>query len=88
MGATKVHWEATLVGRPALNDSSPVRGDLVFATNDRSKTIEFDVLPDDIPEVREVSGAFLLVARQVYGSQSSVQNVSWSLCHRGSLLGG
>ena len=58
-GATEVHWEATHNGVLASNDTSPTQGDLVFATDDRTKTIEFNILPDNKSEVLEVSVLFV-----------------------------
>ena len=39
----------------ANDDIEPVDGDLVFAQGEDTKTINFNVKPDSIPEILEVS---------------------------------
>lgn len=53
-GGSEVYWEARLNDALATDDITPVQGRLVFAQGVSSRDIEFDVKPDDIPEVLEV----------------------------------
>ncbi len=54
-GGSRIHWEARLEGVLANDDVEPVEGDLVFAQGETSKSINFNVKPDDTPETLEVS---------------------------------
>ena len=54
-GGSRVHWEALLNGVLASADIEPVDGDLIFAQGEDAKTINFNVKPDAIPEIVEVS---------------------------------
>lgn len=54
-GGSRIHWEARLSGVLASDDITPVEGDLVFAQGESSHNIVFDVQPDSVPEVLEVS---------------------------------
>ena len=42
-------------GSPVSSDVLPVSGTLQFVTNVRQQTIQLSVLPDELPEVTEVS---------------------------------
>ena len=59
-GGSRVHWEARLDGVLANDDIEPVDGDLVFAQGEDTKTINFNVKPDSIPEILEVSDHIIL----------------------------
>ena len=54
-GGSSIHWEARLDGVLASDDITPVQGDLVFPQGQSSRDIIFDVKPDAVPEVLEVS---------------------------------
>lgn len=73
-GGFRVHWEARLNGVLATVDITPVQGDLVFAQGVSSRDVEFDVIPDSIPEVLEVKRFSLNSYRRVWFTSPSLRS--------------
>ena len=55
MGVVAVIWEARVNGALAVNDVFPTGGTMFFLSDDDSQTFTLNILPDDVPEEREVS---------------------------------
>ncbi|XP_071506649.1 adhesion G-protein coupled receptor V1-like [Diadema antillarum] len=52
-GVVAVEWQATIDGELAIDDVIPTGGTLYFVSSDVTRTFTLNILPDDIPEVRE-----------------------------------
>lgn len=55
IGTVAVQWRATVNGKLAEGDIRPTSGEVKFAPGETMKTIKIEILPDDVPEITEVT---------------------------------
>lgn len=54
IGTVVVKWQATVNGKLAVGDIRPTSGEVRFAPGETVKTLQVEVLSDDVPEITEV----------------------------------
>ncbi|XP_029296357.1 LOW QUALITY PROTEIN: adhesion G-protein coupled receptor V1 [Cottoperca gobio] len=54
IGTVVVQWQATVNGQIAVGDIRPTSGELTFAPGETMKTLQVDILADDVPEITEI----------------------------------
>ncbi|XP_060927102.1 adhesion G-protein coupled receptor V1 [Limanda limanda] len=54
IGTVVVQWQATVNGKLAVGDIRPTSGEVRFAPGETMKTLQVEILPDDIPEITEI----------------------------------
>lgn len=55
IGTVAVQWRAVVNGKLAEGDIRPTSGEVRFAPGETMKTVRVEILPDDVPEITEVS---------------------------------
>ncbi|CAB1321522.1 unnamed protein product [Coregonus sp. 'balchen'] len=54
IGTVAIQWRATVNGKAAVGDLRPVSGEVIFAPGETIKTLNVEVLADDVPEIEEI----------------------------------
>ncbi|XP_061673206.1 adhesion G-protein coupled receptor V1 isoform X2 [Syngnathoides biaculeatus] len=54
IGTVVVQWKATVNGQLAVGDIRPASGEVTFAPGEITKTLQVEVLGDDVPEITEI----------------------------------
>ncbi|XP_061528205.1 adhesion G-protein coupled receptor V1 isoform X2 [Phycodurus eques] len=54
IGTVVVQWKATVSGKLAVGDIRPTLGEVTFAPGETMKTLQVQVLADDVPEITEI----------------------------------
>ncbi|XP_077457045.1 adhesion G-protein coupled receptor V1 [Stigmatopora argus] len=54
IGTVVVQWQATVNGKLAVGDIQPASGEVSFAPGETTKTLQMEVLADDVPEITEI----------------------------------
>ncbi|XP_074494393.1 adhesion G-protein coupled receptor V1 [Sebastes fasciatus] len=54
IGTVVVQWQATVNGKLAVGDIRPTSGEVRFAPGETMKTLQMEILADDVPEITEI----------------------------------
>ncbi|XP_037634420.1 adhesion G-protein coupled receptor V1 isoform X2 [Sebastes umbrosus] len=54
IGTVVVQWQATVNGKLAVGDIRPTSGEVRFAPGETMKTLQVEILADDVPEITEI----------------------------------
>ncbi|XP_040011455.1 adhesion G-protein coupled receptor V1 [Xiphias gladius] len=54
IGTVVVQWQATVNGKLAVGDIRPTLGEVKFAPGETMKTLQVEILADDVPEITEI----------------------------------
>ncbi|XP_030273384.1 adhesion G-protein coupled receptor V1 isoform X2 [Sparus aurata] len=54
IGTVVVQWQATVNGKLAVGDIRPTSGEVTFAPGETMKTLQVEILADDVPEITEI----------------------------------
>ncbi|XP_070689817.1 adhesion G-protein coupled receptor V1 [Pempheris klunzingeri] len=54
IGTVVVRWQATVNGKLAVGDIKPASGEVKFAPGETMKTLQVEILADDVPEITEI----------------------------------
>lgn len=66
IGTVAVQWRATVNGKLAEGDIRPTSGEVKFAPGETMKTVTVEVLPDDVPEINEVTRETAVVKKNIH----------------------